>query len=83
MPQLQQRRPGLYRCHEVFHRQSAERPHGSMRRRKRASVSDAISAEHAVEPGEGSLLVRWVPDELWPVVHGGVAPCAAVLVDLL
>jgi excisionase family DNA binding protein len=44
---------------------------------------DAIIAEHAVEPGEGPVLVRWVPDELWLVIHGGVAPRAAVLVDLM
>jgi excisionase family DNA binding protein len=44
---------------------------------------DAIIAEHAVEPGEGPLLLRWVPDEIWPVLHGDVAPRAAVLVDLL
>jgi hypothetical protein len=27
--------------------------------------------------------MRWVPDELWPVAGAGVAPRAAVLVDLL
>jgi hypothetical protein len=46
-------------------------------------IRDAIIAEHAAESGEGPLLMRWVPDELWPVVRAGVAPRAAVLVDLL
>ena len=38
---------------------------------------------HALEPGDGPVLMRWVPDELWPMVTGDVAPRAAVLVDLL
>jgi hypothetical protein len=42
-----------------------------------------ILAEHALEPGDGPVLIRWVPDELWPLVAGDVAPRAAVLVDLL
>jgi hypothetical protein len=42
-----------------------------------------ILAEHALEPGDGPVLMRWVPDELWPMVTGDVAPRAAVLVDLL
>lgn len=28
-----------------------------------------IVAEHALEPGEGPVLLRWVPDELWPLVR--------------
>jgi hypothetical protein len=43
----------------------------------------SILAEHALEPGDGPVLMRWVPDELWPVVTGDIAPRAAVLVDLL
>jgi excisionase family DNA binding protein len=42
-----------------------------------------ILAQHALEPGDGPVLMRWVPDELWPTVAGDVAPRAAVLVDLL
>jgi excisionase family DNA binding protein len=43
----------------------------------------AIVDEHGLEPGDGPVLVRWLPDELWPTVHEDVAPRAAVLVDLL
>lgn len=46
-------------------------------------IRDAIIAEHAAEPSEGPLLMRWMPDELWPAVRTGGAPRAAVLVDLL
>jgi hypothetical protein len=42
-----------------------------------------IVAEHALEPGEGPVLMRWLPEEIWPAVHGVGAPRAAVLVDLL
>jgi hypothetical protein len=48
-----------------------------------AGHRDAIVAEHALEPGEGAVRMRWVPEELWPAVHGDGAPRAAVLVDLL
>ena len=47
---------------------------------------DAIVAEHALMPGAGPVLVRWVPDELWPHLPGERdrrAPRAAVLLDLL
>lgn len=46
----------------------------------------AIVAEHALVPGPGAVLVRWVPDELWPHLLGERdrrAPRAAVLLDLL
>jgi hypothetical protein len=39
--------------------------------------------EHALEEGDGRVLVRWVPDELWPAVSRPRALRAAVLVDLL
>lgn len=42
-----------------------------------------ILAEHALEPGDGQVLMRWVPDELWPGIARDVAPRAAVLLDLL
>jgi hypothetical protein len=42
-----------------------------------------IVAKHALEPGDGPVLVRWVPDELWPAIRNEVAPRAAVLIDLL
>lgn len=48
-----------------------------------ASRRRDIVTEHALEPGDGPVLMRWVPDELWPIVAGDVAPRAAVLVDLL
>lgn len=42
-----------------------------------------ILTEHALEPGDGPVLMRWVPDEIWSSVVREVAPRAAVLVDLL
>jgi hypothetical protein len=42
--------------------------------------------EHALEPGPGPVRIRWVPDEIWPLVNGdrdGRAPRTAVLLDLL
>jgi hypothetical protein len=42
-----------------------------------------IISEHGLEPGDGPVRLRWVPDELWPAVRGDAAPRAAVLVDLL
>jgi hypothetical protein len=48
-----------------------------------AGERDDILAEHALEPGDGPVLIRWVPDDLWPSVAADVAPRAAVLVDLL
>lgn len=42
-----------------------------------------IVAEHALEPGDGAVLLRWVQSELWSAVASDVAPHAAVLVDLL
>jgi hypothetical protein len=46
-------------------------------------LRDEIITEHGLEPRDGPLLMRWVPDDLWRVVGVGVAPRAAVLVDLL
>lgn len=51
-----------------------------------AGRRDAIIGDHALMPGPGPVLVRWVPDEIWPhlVGHGDRrAPRAAVLLDLL
>ena len=45
-------------------------------------LRDDIVAEHGVETVDGPLLMRWMPDDLWPVVRAG-APRAAVPVDLL
>lgn len=42
--------------------------------------------EHVLEPGPGPVRVRWVPDEIWPLLDrapDGRAPRAAVLLDLL
>lgn len=49
----------------------------------------ALVADHALEPGDGPLLIRWMTDDVWASVHAAVssqprvAPRAAVLVDLL
>jgi excisionase family DNA binding protein len=46
----------------------------------------AIVAEHALVPGAGPVRVRWVGDEVWPLLDRGGdrrAPRAAILVDLL
>lgn len=47
----------------------------------------AILREHALAPVIGGpLKIRWVPDELWPHLHGDDdrrAPRAAILLDLL
>ncbi len=48
-----------------------------------ASGRDAIVEAHALDPVDGPVLLRWVPDELWPAVHRDVAPQCAILVDLL
>lgn len=45
-----------------------------------------ILDEHALQPGPGRVVLRWVPDELWPLLDRGgerQAPRAAILVDLL
>jgi hypothetical protein len=42
-----------------------------------------LLAVHALEEGDGPVVMRWVPDELWPIVGNDKAPRAAVLVDLL
>jgi excisionase family DNA binding protein len=42
--------------------------------------------EHVLEPGPGPVRIRWVRDEIWPLLdrdHKGRAPRAAVLLDLL
>lgn len=46
----------------------------------------AIVEEHALVPGAGPVRVRWVPDEVWPLLdrdRARRAPRAAVLLDLL
>ncbi|MCW3048412.1 MAG: hypothetical protein JWO74_2696 [Solirubrobacterales bacterium] len=48
-----------------------------------AGRRSALASAHALEPGDGPVLIRWVPDDLWPAVHADIAPRAAVLVDLL
>lgn len=51
-----------------------------------AGGRDALVADHVLEPGPGSARVRWVRNDLWPLldqVHDGRAPRAAVLLDLL
>ena len=46
---------------------------------------DPIIDDHALLPGGGDVMVRWVPGDVWRVLDadGRVAPRAAVLVDLL
>lgn len=48
-----------------------------------AGRREALVSAHALEPGDGPVLIRWVPDDVWPAVHADIAPRAAVLVDLL
>jgi excisionase family DNA binding protein len=51
-----------------------------------AGRREAIIDEHVLEPGPGPVRIRWVPDEIWPLLdehRDGRAPRAAVLLDLL
>jgi hypothetical protein len=51
-----------------------------------AGGRDALIDEHVLEPGPGAVRIRWVRDELWPLLdrdNDGRAPRAAVLLDLL
>jgi Transcriptional regulator, AbiEi antitoxin, Type IV TA system len=51
-----------------------------------AAHREALIDEHALEPGPGPVRIRWVRDEIWPLLDQGDdrrAPRAAVLVDLL
>lgn len=49
----------------------------------REGKRDDLLADHALEPGHGAVLIRWISDDLWPSVSADVAPRAAVLLDLL
>lgn len=50
-----------------------------------AGRREAVVAEHALIAGPGAVTVRWVLDEVWAELDagGGVAPRAAVLIDLM
>lgn len=51
-----------------------------------ASHREQFVRDHALESGDGPLLVRWTPDSLWGLLDrdgDGAAPRAAVLLDLL
>jgi excisionase family DNA binding protein len=52
-----------------------------------AGRRDAIVKHHALDSGAGPVRLRWVSDELWPLVRQagdhGRAPTVAVLLDLL
>lgn len=51
-----------------------------------ARQREAIVAEHALAAGAGQVQIRWVLDELWPLLPDGGhgrAPRAAILLDLL
>lgn len=51
-----------------------------------ASHRQQLISEHALEPGDGPVLMRWAPDSLWGLLDrdgDGEAPRAAVLLDLL
>lgn len=48
-----------------------------------ADRREAIVAEHGLHARPGPVVVRWVPDDIWPHVEGDVAPRVAVLLDLL
>lgn len=50
------------------------------------SRRDELVARYDLKPGRGVLRLRWLPDGLWPLLavdDDGVAPRAAVLLDLL
>jgi excisionase family DNA binding protein len=44
---------------------------------------ELIMGDHGLEARHGSVLMRWVPAEIWQHIDGEVAPRVAVLVDLL
>jgi excisionase family DNA binding protein len=44
---------------------------------------ELITVEHGLQARQGSILMRWVPAEIWQRVEGEVAPRVAVLLDLL
>lgn len=51
-----------------------------------AGHRQALIGEHALESAPGSVRIRWVRDDIWPLLdqdHDGRAPRIAVLVDLL
>lgn len=51
-----------------------------------AAHRDALIDEHALEAGPGPVRIRWVRDEIWPLLDQDDdrrAPRAAVLIDLL
>ena len=48
-----------------------------------AGRRSAIVDEHALQPGHGPVLLRWIPGDLWSALQRDVAPHAAILVDLL
>lgn len=51
-----------------------------------AARREALIDEYVLEPGPGPLRIRWVPDEIWPLLdraRDGRAPRAAILLDLL
>jgi hypothetical protein len=51
-----------------------------------AARREELIDEHVLEPGPGPVRIRWVRDEIWPLLdrdHDGRAPRAAVLLDLL
>ncbi|HEX5923351.1 MAG TPA: helix-turn-helix domain-containing protein [Baekduia sp.] len=52
-----------------------------------AAHRDEIVKRHALDPGAGPVRLRWVRDELWPVIQQagdrGRAPRVAALLDLL
>jgi excisionase family DNA binding protein len=51
-----------------------------------AAHREELIHEHVLQPGPGSVRIRWVSDEVWPLLdrdNDGRAPRAAVLLDLL
>lgn len=48
------------------------------------SAREDIVDDHALQPGDGSVLLRWVPGSVWArLPHTQSVPLAVVLVDLL
>ncbi len=52
-----------------------------------AAHRDEIVERHALDPGAGPVRLRWISDQIWPLVQHagdhGRAPRVAVLLDLL
>ena len=49
-----------------------------------AGSSEQIARRHGlIESGRPNVVLRAVPDDIWPIMHRKIAPIAAVLADLV